>query len=141
MDMKRGYTVGTPISFDSGGYTGDWENYSGKMAILHEKELVLNKDDTANFLSGISMLRDMSNLNGSINGAITQAVANMINMLGHPKTNIGANTVINESTSSSEGDTFNIYADFPNANDVNEIREALLSLPNLASQYVARNYK
>ena len=141
MDMKRGYTVGTPISFDSGGYTGDWENYSGKMAILHEKELVLNKDDTTNFLSGISMLRDMSNLNGSINGAITQAVANMINMLGHPKTNIGANTVINESTSSSEGDTFNIYADFPNANDVNEIREALLSLPNLASQYVARNYK
>ena len=37
--------------------------------------------------------------------------------------------------------TYNITAEFPNANDVNEIREAILSLPNLASQYIGRNIK
>ena len=38
-------------------------------------------------------------------------------------------------------DTFNIEAEFPNAENVNEIKEALLSLPNLASQYIGRNQK
>jgi hypothetical protein len=33
----------------SGGYTGEWGS-EGKLAFLHEKELVLNADDTANFL-------------------------------------------------------------------------------------------
>ena len=40
------------------------------------------------------------------------------------------------STTSKGGNTFNITAEFPNANDVEEIRQAILSLPNLATQYV-----
>lgn len=128
--------------YDTGGYTGTWNSgdTSGKLAFLHQKELVLNKDDTKNFLDGINTLRDLSSLNGSITGAITQAVANMAIALGHPKTNISTNSTIKE-TKQAEENIFNIYADFPNANDVNDIREAILSLPNLASQYVARNYK
>jgi hypothetical protein len=35
--------------FDTGGYTGEWGK-SGKLAILHEKELVLNASDTENLL-------------------------------------------------------------------------------------------
>ena len=35
----------------------------------------------------------------------------------------------------------NINAEFPNAENVNEIREAIMSLPQLASQYVSRNLK
>jgi hypothetical protein len=31
--------------FDTGGYTGKW-GPEGKLATLHEKELVLNKQDT-----------------------------------------------------------------------------------------------
>ena len=31
--------------FDTGGYTGSW-GPEGKLAMLHEKEMVLNKDDT-----------------------------------------------------------------------------------------------
>jgi len=38
--------------FASGGYTGSWGN-EGKLALLHEKELVLNADDTKNFLQGV----------------------------------------------------------------------------------------
>jgi len=34
------------LEFASGGYTGDWSNDSGKLALLHSKELVLNEQDT-----------------------------------------------------------------------------------------------
>ncbi|MNF57842.1 hypothetical protein D3C84_393830 [compost metagenome] len=44
--------------FDTGGFTG---NGSG-LAMLHEKEIVLNKDDTKNFLQGIKLLRPIANL-------------------------------------------------------------------------------
>jgi hypothetical protein len=45
-------------SMDTGGYTGKW-GPQGKMAMLHEKELVLNKTDTSNLLSTIEILREI----------------------------------------------------------------------------------
>jgi len=36
--------------FDTGGYTGAWNSKTGKIAVLHEKELVLNQEDTSNIL-------------------------------------------------------------------------------------------
>jgi hypothetical protein len=42
--------------FDTGGYTGAWGN-EGKIAVLHEKELVLNKDDTRNILRAVTIAR------------------------------------------------------------------------------------
>ena len=36
-------------TFASGGYTGSW-GPSGRLAVLHEKELVLNANDTLHFL-------------------------------------------------------------------------------------------
>ena len=121
----------------TGGYTGSWNGSDGKFAMLHQKELVLNADDTKNFLSGINMIRDMSNVNGSIEKSILQSVANMVMSLG----NIKAGSVNTNSnvTNNENGNVFNITAEFPNANDVNEIREAILTLPNLASQYVNKN--
>jgi len=44
-------------SFDTGGDTGDWHTSNGKIAILHEKELVLNKYDTENILSVVDIVR------------------------------------------------------------------------------------
>jgi hypothetical protein len=43
-------------SFDTGGYTGEWGS-DGRAAILHEKELVLNKADTANILAAVDIVR------------------------------------------------------------------------------------
>jgi hypothetical protein len=43
---------------DTGGYTGEWGT-SGKLAFLHEKELVLNKDDTANFLEALNISKQL----------------------------------------------------------------------------------
>ena len=131
---KRSYNTGTlnikagaARHFASGGYTGEWNSgdSDGRLAVLHQKELVLNKDDTANFLSGISMLRDMSSLNGSISNAIASSVAGMIYQLSRTKTGTISNS--NVSNNSNVNNTFNIEAEFPNAENVNEIREAILS--------------
>ena len=46
--------------------------------------------------------------------------------------------ISNSTSTNTSNNTFNITAEFPNANDVDEIREAIMSLPNLASQYLAR---
>jgi hypothetical protein len=37
------------LTFDTGGYTGEWDS-SGRLAVLHQKEIVLNAHDTENFL-------------------------------------------------------------------------------------------
>ena len=52
--------------YDTGGYTGDWKTKDGKLAFLHEKELVLNKDDTKNMLAMIKMIREIMGLGSRI---------------------------------------------------------------------------
>jgi hypothetical protein len=61
-DLVNGRVAASPIGtrkdilgFDTGGYTGSWGSY-GKMAMLHEKELVLNAHDTENFLASMELL-------------------------------------------------------------------------------------
>jgi LysM repeat protein len=46
-------SVGTKllIPFRTGGYTGDWIGDSGRLAILHKKELVLNQNQTKDILN------------------------------------------------------------------------------------------
>lgn len=43
----------------TGGYTGDWAGNGGKVALLHKKEQVFNKDDTKNLLDASKILRSM----------------------------------------------------------------------------------
>jgi hypothetical protein len=63
--LGNGYTGWVKKSdlegFASGGYTGQW-GPEGKLAMLHEKELVLNKQDTENFLTATDMLREISQM-------------------------------------------------------------------------------
>ena len=119
-------------SFDTGGYTGEWGS-TGKMAMLHEKELVLNKKDTSNILAAVNGIRQFS----SVESAITKGIASMImNMAGM---GVNANYNTNEAKGNQTEQVFNITAEFPNANNVSEIREAILSLPGLASQQVGLN--
>ena len=131
--------IGSPKgSFKTGGYTGSWGE-SGRLAVLHQKELVLNKDDTANFLSAINTIRDLnSGLNHSIQDAVLNAVARTAISMGG--LNTSALNGVNNSSNSTEN-VYNITAEFPNAENVNEIREAILSLPNLASQYANSTLK
>ena len=123
--------INTLSAFDTGGYTGDWNSSEGRLALLHKKELVLNKEDTANMLSMINIVRDlvdqqlpqklMQNMYQKIKGAL-----------------IDYSGAISSNNNSSSENIFNISAEFPNANNAAEIQEAILSLPNLASQYLNR---
>lgn len=128
-------------SYDTGGYTGDWSGSEGRFAMLHSKELVLNKEDTQNILEAVNSVRDLSNLTSSISDAISNGIANLITdaLNGIKTTKIYDTNTTNNNES--RNNTFNITAEFPNANDVEDIREAILSLPTLASQYLSQNKK
>ena len=96
-------------SFDTGGYTGDFSG--GKLAVLHEKELVLNKDDTKNFLDGMKFLKGIS-------------FSGISSLIGKISNKGNGNNDISQD--------IKIYAEFPNATNQDEIRKAIMSLPSSA---------
>lgn len=110
--------------FDTGGYTGQWGS-SGKLAMLHEKELVLNKNQTQDFLASMEILDkilqliDLQALNSSLGGALSSP-----NYYGNNANALEQNV--------------HIEASFPNATNHSEIEEAFKNLTNLASQYANR---
>ena len=111
--------------YDTGGYTGSWGT-EGKLAMLHQKELVLNAKDTENMLNTVQMVRDIV---ASIDTRAAAAGA----------VNIGSDYANNVSTGSSDlNQNVHIEASFPNATDHNEIELALTNLVNRASQYAGR---
>ena len=121
---------------DTGGYTGDWSGGEGRMAMLHSKELVLNKVDTENILNAVSAVRDMTGITSSVGSAIMQNIKAMIMEVLGISAGTGRAT---RNTNNETSNVFHITAEFPNANSVETIQEAILSLPNIASQYVAEN--
>lgn len=112
----------TMNKFDTGGYTGSWGN-SGKLALLHEKELVLNADDTKNFLAGINILRD---------------VVKSIDLQAMCASNSGMRAAGVSTSNQTLAQEVNITAEFPNATDHSEIEQAFDTLINRAAQYVNR---
>jgi hypothetical protein len=54
------YTGEMIPKYDTGGYTGAW-GAEGRLAMLHQKELVLNAKDTENFLVATGILREIVN--------------------------------------------------------------------------------
>ena len=117
------------FSAKTGGYTGNWsdstfEKDNGKLAFLHQKELVLNETDTANLLSVVSMVRTMTAQlkNGSLSNSFG---FDSISGLKQDK-----NTEIEQNV--------HITAEFPAVNSTAEIENALLSLNDRAIQYAYR---
>ena len=120
----------------TGGYTGDWGSTDGRLAILHQKELVLNQKDTGNILSAVQTVRDISS---SLESGIMSKLSAMIGGLSN-LTQLSYNPAIADNGSSTEN-IFNITAEFPNADSVETIQAAILNLPNIASQYIAEHKK
>lgn len=112
--------------YDTGGYTGSWGD-DGKLALLHEKELVLNKDDTENFLKIVGMVRQIAQVIDLNAGA-----ANSFSLSGLIANGINGNA----QTLQQE---IHINAEFPNATDKDEIKAAFENLAISASQYANRN--
>lgn len=109
-------------TYDTGGYTGAW-GPEGKLAVLHQKEIVLNADDTENLLKSVSFVRELANL---IN--MRAASASLFNLTS---TGISSNDQTLEQN-------VTIHAEFPNAVNHSEIEEAFNNLVNRASQYANR---
>ena len=110
-------------SYDTGGFTGNW-GPEGKLAFLHEKEIVLNAEDTQNILTTVSFVRDLASMIDS--QAKTASLMNLSAYSGIP------------STGQTLEQQVSIHAEFPNATDRYEIEEAFNSLVNKASQYANR---
>lgn len=115
---------------DTGGYTGTWNSNegmsdakNGKLAVLHQKELILNADDTKNILAAVSIIRELSNsMRESLNPNNFKGTMN-VSSTYNPLTE----------------QRVEIQATFPNATDADDIREALIGLSDQAYQYAHRN--
>ena len=110
----------------TGGYTGDWPGSYGKLAFLHQKELVLNAQDTENLLASMDILdKIISTIDLYSNSA------QLGGLLHTPTYNgFGHNESLEQNV--------RIEASFPGVTDRNEIEEAFNNLVNRASQYANR---
>ena len=112
-----------PEGFATGGYTGEW-GPEGKLALLHEKELILNQTQTKDFLSSLELMShiiDVIDKNTrlaaaglAINGASAAAITER---------------VIQQNVS--------IEANFPGVTSAVEIEEALNNIINDAVQFAS----
>lgn len=130
--QKEGYSYYKKFDyskFDTGGYTGSWndktgQDKNGKFALLHQKELVLNAKDTENMLKVIQLVR-----------SITTDLKNQ--MINSTSGSLGKNIPF-EITPQELEQKVQIDATFPNVKDASEIEQALLGLTDQASQYALR---
>jgi len=124
-DINTSPEKDNPAAFDTGGYTGKWGDI-GKLAVLHEKELILNENDTSNFLKAIN---------------ISKVILDMIETNAkYASMGLGqiTPTVIKEEAKETLEQIVHITADFSGVKDRNEIEEAFKSLINTSSQYANR---
>lgn len=109
----------TTQKYDTGGYTGEWGK-DGRLALLHQKELVLNASDTANMLDIVNVVRDI------VRQIDAQALYSRGRRFDLPRIETRAETL---------EQNVHIEANFPNATSHQEIEQAFDNLINLASQY------
>lgn len=109
------------MTMDTGGYTGEW-GPEGRAAILHEKEIVLNKNDTKNFLDATAILRTLDLQSELFSRGLGNIMIPWISDL----------------KSETLDQNVHIDATFPNVTDHSEIEAAFDNLINKASQYANR---
>ena len=122
----RDYSIGFE-RYDTGGYTGEWSDGdksvgNGKLAFLHQKELILNATDTENILSAVGAIRSITD------GLKSNSLASLISALN-------TQNISSLSTGQDVEQNVHITAEFPNANSASEIESALMSLNERAVQY------
>ncbi len=114
--------------YDTGGYTGEW-GPDGRLALLHQKEIVLNAKDTENLLGAVGIMRDIVDTVGS---SVLSRAANIA---------IGTGIQTPALTNGALEQNVHIEATFPNVQKSVEIEQALDNLINVASQRANRSNK
>ena len=113
-------------AFDTGGYTGKWGSNEGKIAMLHQKEIVLNATDTENFLKTVDIVRQIAQTI-DLNALVSMGgISNGLHSAG-----VGSQTQDLQQQ-------VHITAEFPNATNKDEIIKAFDNVINLAAQYAGK---
>ena len=129
------------LTYKTGGYTGTWANGSreenGKLAFLHQKELVLNEKDTSNFLDAIKEVKSGFNFD-NITKAISSQMVDVQRESMRFQNQIARqlNTIIDSimRIDQSLEQQVNINARFEDVRSSQAIIEAMDQLTNRASQ-------
>lgn len=120
--------------FGTGGYTGD----DSGLALLHNKELVLNQEDTQNILNAVGVVR---NLGADFFKSIERKLDNNIGygnlMMSKLITGVRSADIPKAENITYQNNVFDV--DFPGVTAAVEIQEALEGLLNEAAQYVGMN--
>ena len=142
--LKRKYEdQGYIVPFKSGGYTGEWNDINdGRLAVLHQKELVLNESDTTNILNAVKAVRDIVSAQASPNfSGIADSIANMAAMQASAFAQIGssmlsaiASSVNNNNSDVSNYRNMTVNADFSGVRSADAIYQALRELENYGAQ-------
>lgn len=128
--QKNGWSI-KAVALATGGYTGDWNSNEGKLAILHEKELVLNKMDTQRILAAVEAVRTFDP---------SDILMNMDEIIDNYKLQISTyldsyNKAIQPSDNIVQ-QIVSIDAHFDGVTSAIEIEQALNNLLNDTAQYV-----
>ena len=121
LKMKSGGYTGTwPTSGLTGMYTGSWNGpdieENGKLAFLHQKELVLNASDTENMLSAVKLIREISRTIDLQALISSQGIGALL-----PGSINSTNNVLDQNV--------HIEAHFPNVTNHSELEEAFPNIP------------
>ena len=113
------------LQYKTGGYTGFWNGpdieENGRLAFLHQKELVLNSTDTQNILAAVDAVRNITDRLKISNFANSMAAIGKVTQNAISGNNIQQRV--------------EITANFPSVTSSKEIENALLNLSDTAYQY------
>lgn len=119
--------------YDTGGYTGDWGS-DGRLAVLHQKELVLNQEDTKNMLAAVQSIRELApSIIAEMRARISGTAAASQSLFGSRYS--GMRSVFDRKATEL-AQSVQINADFPGVRDAIEIKEALESLVQTSAQRI-----
>ena len=119
--------------YDTGGYTGDWGS-DGRLAVLHQKELVLNQEDTKNMLAAVQSIRELApSMIAEMRARISGTAAASQSLFGSRYS--GMRSAFDRKATEL-AQSVQIHADFPGVRDAIEIKEALESLVQTSAQRI-----
>lgn len=131
--LGGGNNINKVSRFKTGGYTGDWGS-DGRLAVLHQKELVLNQEDTKNMLAAVQSIRELApSMIAEIRARISGAATASQSLFGSRYS--GMRSAFDRKATEL-AQSVQINADFPGVRDAIEIKEALESLVQTSAQRI-----
>lgn len=133
--FRTGKAMGWYVEkFATGGYTGDWGS-DGRLAVLHQKELVLNQEDTKNMLAAVQSIRELApSVIAEMRARISGTAAASQSLFGSRYS--GMRSAFDRKATEL-AQSVQISADFPGVRDAIEIKEALESLVQTSAQRIS----